>query len=116
MTVVERSFRANGGDGTPARLQRVEDRVETLETDADDRLTLLKKLVATVGEPKDGAKGPTGVFALLDDVTTRLTAFEKMRERAIGAVSFAIPTATLFGTFAWWAYGDTLGRVLKPHG
>lgn len=73
----------------------------------------LEDLLKMVGTPADGGIAATGLYGLIADVTGRLSPFEKMRERAYGAVTVAIPGLTAIAAWAWWQYGDIITRAVK---
>lgn len=102
----ERSHRPTNGGGTDARVSSVELRVEAIE----QHIGILPALAAAVGQHHPG-HDPTGIYKLINDLGQRLLWWEKLRERAIGAIWAGVPILTISGGALWWFAGKQIAKA-----
>lgn len=77
---------------------------------------MLASLGKLVGEPADGPGKPaTGLHALVGGLSERMSTYDKIRERSLGALSVALPGLSAFGTYLWFVHGESIAKLLKGH-
>ncbi len=76
----------------------------------EQHVGLLPELVAAVGTHHPG-QPPTGIYKLIHDVGERLSWWEKLRERAIGALWVGVPLVGTSGGLLWWFAGKQIAKA-----
>ncbi len=94
-----------------SRMVSLERRVEAVESAADTRAELLRKvndIVAHVGHPSDGPSSPaTGLYHLIESQEARVRAFERLREQMLGAMVVGGPVLAVL----WIVAGDKIVKL-----
>lgn len=102
--------KANGID---SRVTDVETRMDAVEQTTAQTHALIKEMIDAFGKPQAGPLASTGIYAFIDAVSVRLTWFEKLRERAIGAITVAVPLLGGAGVLLWALAGDKVMAIFK---
>lgn len=104
--------RRESGGGIEMRLSNVERRVDAIESKQTRVEGLMKEVRDAVGRPAKGADAATGIYAFVDAVSARLTWFEKLRERGIGALAVGVPILAGSGVLLWFLSGERITKLL----
>lgn len=102
--------RRNGG-GIDARVSSVESRMTLVESAHEETHRLLQSMLDAVGTAHDKAGQPTGLYALIHAVSQRLTRFETLRERAIGAMIAVGCVVPPTGALVWFLSGAKITKL-----
>lgn len=87
--------------------------MKALEDQWDETNDMVGNLLDIVGKPANGPTPASGLHHLVSTLSERMSAYDKIRERALGAASVALPGAAAFGTLVWFAWGDVITKVFK---
>jgi hypothetical protein len=89
------------------RITDVELKISKLEGEHTATHTLLTEIRNLIGHPDNGVGQATGVYAMIKDLNSRMTWFEKARERVIGGA----PVAIISGAIIWFLAGDRITKL-----